>query len=98
MNPIEVKVGEFGEGYPWNIHFDYETLYFPHHNDVPCKHSVNIRREEGVTNIAGNTHYIHFYTVPRSIECTNEGGTNHTMLCLDCLLETLEDNGIEVSK
>lgn len=89
-NKITFQIGECAENYPWHIHFNYEQLYFPKHEEQLCPHATDFRSEtNGI-----NQYSTHYYTIPRAIECHNEGHCNHTILCLDCLLEGIKEKGL----
>lgn len=83
---IIMPVGEFAEGMPWSIEFDYE---FEGGGVTPCQHCVNVRpaperrRRDGTVWNEGHKSW----TVPRMINALNEAGHNGTLVCLDCALE-----------
>lgn len=74
---IKLRGAEYAEGMTLEIHEDY--IVYPRSSvlkrDPPCRHA-SIKKDDVV--------------IPWIIKAFNEGGYNHTLVCLDCVLEALK--------
>lgn len=87
MKSIEFEVGELGEGSSWRIELDSQLLN--NGDSKPCPHAHSFRID---TSYGTKEKPYGFWTIPASIVCSNEGGYNSTVLCLECLKVALGDS------
>lgn len=88
----EFEKGEMAEGLPWEIAFDEEILVYDEYaRKVLCEHAYYKGKGPWPSQNTNET-----YCIPRAIICYNEGGYNSTTLCLDCLLEQVNNLEKEV--
>lgn len=73
-----VEVGEYNEGMSWEILVNEEVT-----PSSPCPHAISAVQPNQIS-------YRPVFLLPRGIKAYNEGGHNSTLLCLDCLLETIK--------
>lgn len=71
------------------IRGDVEGASFDIDNPSPCKHRKN-DRVENYTESSGTVSKIRRWIVPWAIAATNEGGYAGTLVCLDCILEAVQ--------
>lgn len=74
------------------LNHEVSETYFGRLEDKPCEHWIFVK-EKQFKNFDGTvtrTERIGF--VPRVVIAQNEGGSDFTSVCLDCLLERVEEN------
>jgi hypothetical protein len=80
---IQIMVGEFNEGGGFSI----EMPYGPIADRDKCSHTVKSDRFPKYAPDFQNE-------CRGAVVAVNEGGHNKTAVCIDCLLETLKQNGL----
>lgn len=84
MDTKKFDVGDFGEGYPWEIRFNQKISLA--YSKKPCPHCHSHRFEEKLRS-AKETYLERYVICPRTVVSYNEGKHNCTEVCLDCILD-----------
>lgn len=104
MDSLKFEIGEFSEGFPWEIRFDYhigkrEFSSESHQRCAfvkVCPHCKEIDSSypKWCKELSVAIWPLHAnqkqYVCPRVIVTKNERGCNGTVVCLDCILEKIE--------
>ncbi len=85
---IEFEIGGVWESPKWLIEFDHEA--WKSSGTTPCKHCGPIYTKEHERHDK-TTYTEEYFRVPRVVVAYNEGGNSSTGVCLDCILEAVND-------
>lgn len=83
--PFKFEIGGMWEETNWEIIFDEKVQY----NSNPCKHCGPIIKEIHNRLIDDSTYENSYFICPRVIVSVNEGGSDSTGICADCVYEAL---------
>ena len=78
MATYKFDEGVMWEDNPWTIETDYKCSEY---GGTPCRHCYD----------EGSTYLERTWICPRVVIAKNEAGYNSTGVCLDCILEAVEE-------
>jgi len=98
---MKIEHAEYAEGYPIEILKNYRTSLgcwtgdAPAADDVqtPCPHAFKFEDEEEEAQGGAIKLRTRYATIPIAVRAWNEGHCNCTIVCLDCVMDALRENG-----
>lgn len=101
LDDLEFEEGDFGEGYEWYITVNHELDSKYHkacrHCRLPTPEEMEAHRVDTLRQCPGSPYVTEpFFICPWTVNSVNEGGANHTSVCLQCIIEA--GNKLTLSK